>query len=217
MAKVLITGASSGLGLEVGKLFEKKDFEVINLSRNASPFQDITLDLSDDASIARAIQNIEEHHSAFDAVIFNAGIMPLAKAGAIDNVFQVNITGTIKLVNALLDLIKENRSDIVIVGSTAAFKGCENRSAYCASKHAVEGFIRSLQVELKDEPVRVVGFHPGGFNSNLRGTTKEGYMEPGDLATFLIQILELPRNMEVSEVVINRKKTFGSLSTVSSR
>ena len=46
MGKVLITGASSGLGLEVGKLFKKKGFEVINLSRNESQFQDISLDLS---------------------------------------------------------------------------------------------------------------------------------------------------------------------------
>ena len=211
MRKVLITGASSGLGLEVGKLFEKKGFEVINLSRNESQFQDISLDLSNDESISRVIKCIKENHSDFEAIILNSGIMPLAKVGQIDfdidNMFKVNISGNIKLVNDLLDIIKKNKSDIVFVGSTASLKGYEDHSAYCASKHAVEGFIKSLQVEMKNEPVRVIGFHPGGFNSNLRGgIIKEGYMEPKDLATLMIQILELPKTVEVSEVVINRKK-----------
>jgi len=52
----------------------------------------------------------------------------------------------------------------------------------------------------------VIGFHPGGFNSNLRdGIIKEGHMKPKDLATLMANILDLPKTMEVSEIVINRK------------
>jgi len=211
MKKAIITGASSGLGLEVGKIFAKKNFEVINLSRTKSQFQNILLDLSDDKSISKAIKQIKKNHTAFDVLILNSGIMPLGKVGEIefnlDHMFKVNITGSIKLVNGLLDLAKKNKSDIVFVGSTASLKGVEDHSAYCASKHAVEGFIKSLQAELKNEPVRVIGFHPGGFNSNLRGgIIKEGYMEPKDLAKLMLHILELPKTLEVSEVIINRKK-----------
>ena len=211
MKKILITGASSGLGLEVGKLLQQKKFKVINLSRNKSPFDNISLDLSNDKSISNTIENIKQNHSKFDALILNSGIMPLAKVGKmkfdIENMFKVNIIGTIKLVNGLLDLIKKNKADMVFVGSTASLKGSEEHSAYCASKHAVEGFIKSLQVEMKNEPVRVIGFHPGGFNSNLRGNIiKKGYMEPKDLATIMVHILELPKTVEVSEIVINRKK-----------
>ena len=62
------------------------------------------------------------------------------------------------------------------------------------------------KVELKNEPARVIGFHPGGFNSNLRdGIIKEGHMKPKDLATLMANILDLPKTMEVSEIVINRK------------
>lgn len=211
MKKILITGASSGLGLEAGKIFQEKNFEVINLSRKESEFQDITLDLSNDESIKNAIKTIRENHSDFEILILNSGIMPLGKVGEmnfdLDNLFKVNITGTIKLVNELIDIIKKNKADIVFVGSIASLNGYENHSAYCSSKHAVEGFIRSLQVEMKDEPVRVIGFLPGGFNSNLRGgIIKEGYMEPKDLAKLMFQILDLPKSVEVSEIVINRKK-----------
>lgn len=211
MKKVLITGASSGLGLEIGNLLQQQKIQVINLSRNKSPFENISLDLGKDENIDKTIEFIKKYHAKFDTLILNSGIMPLARVGEIDfdidNVFKVNITGSIKLVNGLLNLIKENKADIVFVGSTASLKGYEDHAVYCASKHALEGFIKSLQVEMKNEPVRVIGFHPGGFNSNLRGgLIKEGYMEPKDLANFMIQILNLPKNMEVSEIVINRKK-----------
>src|SRR3989344_388343 len=191
MNKVLITGASSGLGLEVGKLLQQKHIEVINSSRNKSPFENISLDLTKDESITKSIEFIKKNHSSFDTLILNSGIMPLAKVGEmkfdIENMFKVNILGTIKLVNELLELIKKNKSDVVFVGSTASLKGYGDHSAYCASKHAVEGFIKSLHVEMKNEPVRIIGFHPGGFNSNLRGgIIKEEYMEPKDLETLMI-------------------------------
>ena len=115
--KCLITGASSGLGLEVGNLLEQ-NYQVVNLSRKESPFENIFLDLSDNESITQTIEEIKDKHSQFDVLVLNSGIMPLAPVGEIDfdvdNMFKVNITGTIKLVNGLIDLIKENKADVVI-------------------------------------------------------------------------------------------------------
>jgi len=211
MKRVLITGASSGLGLEIGKLLQKNEFEVINLSRKPSSFENVKLDLSNSESVKNVIRVIKKNYSNFEVLILNSGIMPLARVGEIEfdieEMFKVNITANIKIVNELLELIKKNKSDVVFIGSTAALKGYENHAAYCASKHAVNGFVKSLQVELVNEPVRVIGFHPGGFNSNLRGgIIKEGYMDPKYLASMVLNILELPKNIEVSEIVINRKK-----------
>ena len=130
----------------------------------------------------------------------------------IDQEQRKNLIETIEMIDDnLVDIEnvrnKRNSTDIVIVGSTASLKGYDNHSVYCATKHAVDGFIKSLQAELKNEPVRVIGFHPGGFNSNLRhGIIKEGYMEPKDLAKLVLNLLDLPKSMEVSKIVINRKK-----------
>ena len=55
MKKVLITGASSGLGLELGKLLQQQKIEVINLSRHKSPFENISLDLENDETITKTI------------------------------------------------------------------------------------------------------------------------------------------------------------------
>jgi NADP-dependent 3-hydroxy acid dehydrogenase YdfG len=209
MKKAIITGASSGLGKEIGNLLKSKNIDIVNISTSKSNFEDIITDLGKENEIINAINVIKEKHSNFDLIILNAGIMPLANIGEtnfdVDKLFKINVTSSIKIVNDLLNLIKKNKADIVIIGSTASFKGYEEHSVYCSSKHAIEGFIKSLQVELKD--IRIIGFHPGGFNSNLRkGIIKEGYMDPKYLAKILINILELPKNIEVSEIILNRKK-----------
>ena len=211
MVKAIITGASSGLGYEVGKQLKDKNYEIINVSRKMSEFEDINCDLSKEEDVLRTIEIINNKHNDFDVLILNAGIMPLAKVGEvktnIDNLFNINIISSLKIVNGLLEIAKKNKADIIFVGSTASLKGYNEHGMYCASKHAVEGIVKSLQVELKDEPVRVIGFHPGAFNSNLRGgVIKEGYMKPEDLAKVMINIIELPKSVEVSEIVINRKK-----------
>jgi len=212
--KALITGASSGLGLEIGRLLQKEEkTTIVNLSRKKSPFENIPVDLADNKQLLQALDVIKKKHSDFDLLVLNAGIMPDAALGAIDfdidHIFQVNITASIKLVDKLLPLLKKNHADIVVVGSTSSFQHFPGHGTYTATKHAVLGFIKVLQTELKGTDIRVIGFHPGGFNSNLRGSgvIKEGYMDPKDLATLLLHILRLPRNMEVSEIIISRKKS----------
>ena len=212
MKKAIITGASSGLGLEIGRVLQEEGVKIVNLSRSKSPFENIAVDLADDKQVLNAIEVVKKKHSDFDVLVLNAGMMPQASLGSInldiDNIFKVNVTSSIKLVNGLLSLIKKNNCDIVVVGSTSSFDHFPSHSVYTATKHAVLGFIKELQTELKQDDVRVIGFHPGGFNSNLRGpgVFKEGYMDPKHLASLLLPILRLPRNMQVSEIIINRKR-----------
>lgn len=215
MRKAIITGASSGLGLEVARLLQEKGVKVINLSRSKTDFQDLYADLAEDKTIFSAIKAIKKQHADFDLLILNAGVYLKAEMGKfdfesdydVDKNFRVNITGSMKLVNGLISLMKKNHADIVVVGSTSAFKNSEE-VVYTATKQAVLSFIRSLQAQLKHEDVRVIGFHPGRFNSNLRGknVVKEGSMDAKDLAVAMLNALSLPRSMEVSEIIINRKE-----------
>ena len=211
MKKVLITGGSSGLGLELGTLMQSKGFEVINLSRSKSQFKNIKLDLSKNNEIKKVIQAIKKNHSDFDCIILNSGVMPLKDdigtlSFDIDQLFKINVTGSIKLIDGLISLIKKNKSDVVVIGSTAGISSWSKHFVYSSTKHALRSFTKLLQDKFKQDKVRVIGFHPGGFNSNLRdGAVSNKYMNPKYLASLLVNILELPKNMEVSEIVISRK------------
>ena len=211
MKKAIITGASSGLGKSIGTILRNKKVKVVNLSRTKSNFEDIKTDLTNNENIDNTISLIKKQHSDLDLLILNAGIMPRKKVGKIDfdvdETFSINVNSNIKLVNGLISIIKKNKGDIVIVGSTASFKFFKGYAVYSSTKHAVLAFTKSLQAELKQEKVRVIGFHPGGFNSNLRGgITDKKYMNSKDLAKLLINLLELPRNMQISEIIIDKKK-----------
>ncbi len=218
MKKAIITGASSGLGHEIASSLLDKGIEVINLSRTKSklPVVNIETDLTKNRDIQNAVKIINENHKDADLLILCAGVLHLHNAGEnpvdeIDSDFAVNITGSIKLTEGIIELIKKSKGDIVITGSTSSFVSHGGNSVYVAAKHAVLGYIKSLQAEFKKQDVRIIGFHPGGFQSQLHikagtGFKQEDLMDPRYLASLLVSILELPRNMEVSEIIINRKK-----------
>jgi uncharacterized protein len=218
MKKAIITGASSGLGYEIAQKLIKKRIEVVNLSRTPSKLnvKNIKTDLTNDKDIKNAISIIKKEHKDSDLLILCAGVLHWHEMGdfpnnEIDKDFAVNITGTIKLTNGLMQIIKENHGDVVIIGSTSSFVSYGRDSVYVSAKHAVLGFIKGLQAEYKKEDVRIIGFHPGGFNSHLHvkegsGLDPKDLMNPKDLANLIMNVLELPRNVEVSEIIVNRKK-----------
>jgi NADP-dependent 3-hydroxy acid dehydrogenase YdfG len=138
---------------------------------------------------------------------------PLDKitAGEIERVFRTNVMGAMQLTSGLIENIKAANGDIVNVSSTVGTKAYENQAAYGASKWAMRGFSQNLQLELKNSGVRVVSFCVGGFRSKIGEkvgkplTDPENWMDSKGVALFMQQILDLPKSMEVSEIIINRK------------
>lgn len=213
MKKIIITGASSGLGRRIADYFLEKKYEVVNLSRTkAEGCTNIIVDLKNDSNIESACEIIKHSHNEFQYMFFNAGTMPQANLGKIafniDDVFKINVSSIIKILNYLNSEVLNNEADIIITGSTSAYKHFEGDIVYSATKFAVRGLIQSLQSEYKYSKTRIFGFHPGAFNSNLRGKGEyfENFMDPKDLATLLSSIINLPKNIEVSEIIVNRKK-----------
>ena len=215
---VIITGASDGLGLQIAKSYKELGERVINISRSDSTYADDNLltDITDEAAIKLTVQAVLAIDEPIGALINCAGVMSLEALGEItasevERTFGVNVKGAILLVSGLAERLKSNRTDIVNVASTVGLKAYPDQAAYGASKWAMRGFSQNLQVELKDTN-RVISFCVGGFNSNIakKITGKdlpdpENWMNPEDIAKFMLQILGLPKSMEVSEIVINRK------------
>ena len=210
MKKAIITGASSGLGAAIAKKLDKQKVSIVNISTSSTTYTDIICDLKNKSQREETIKQIRADHSDCDVLILNAGVMPREAVGKIQTnsseVFEINTISNIHFINQLLDILIHNHADIILVGSTAAYKHPNNSLVYTASKSAMKSMAKTLQKELADKPVRVIGFHPGGFNSNLRGgVQKDRYMNPSDLADIIYNLLLIPKSIEVSEIVINRK------------
>ncbi len=217
---IVITGASDGLGHEVAKLYKKSGKIVVNVSRRECPEADKNLlhDLREGKEIIAAAKEILAMDEPLEAVINCVGVYTNQSLGEITEdeikrTMSTNVKAPILLVSNLIERIKKDKADIVNVASTVGTKAYPNEAVYGASKWAVRGFSANLQLELKDYPCRVISFCPGGFKSKLsekaagRDNTTEGeWMRTEDVAKALKQTLDLPKNMEVSEIIINRKQ-----------
>ncbi|MFA6513661.1 MAG: SDR family NAD(P)-dependent oxidoreductase [Patescibacteria group bacterium] len=217
---IIITGASDGLGLELAKLYQDSGKTIINISRRESEFVSINLlhDLSNELEIKKAVEEVLKIDESLEAIINCAGVLSVQPLGEItgdefNRLMSTNVKPAILLISNLIEKIKKDGTDIVNVSSTVGLKGYLNQAVYGASKWAMRGFSANLQVELKGTKSRVISFCPGGFKTKLfeKATgidnTEDGseWMRAEDVALALKQTLDLPKNMEVSEIVINRK------------
>ncbi|MFA5131258.1 MAG: SDR family NAD(P)-dependent oxidoreductase [Patescibacteria group bacterium] len=217
---IIITGASDGLGLQLTKLYKESGKTVVNISRRKSEFASLNLlcDLANESEIKKTVQEILKIDEKIEALINCAAVMSVQKLGEItgaefDRLMSVNVKAAILLVSNLIERIKTDEADIVNVASTVGFKGYTDQAIYGASKWAMRGFSANLQLELKGTKSRVISFCPGGFKTKLFAKATgvdntgdgSGWMKAEDVALALKQTLDLPKNMEVSEVIINRK------------
>lgn len=194
MPTVLITGCSSGFGLETAKLFLEKGWKVVATMRQ--PRADILpasanlivlpLDVTDPASIARALGQAGE----IDVLVNNAGFgaavpIELIEPDTARQLFETNMLGTLAMLQAILPRFRERRSGVVInVTSTVTLKPLPLVSVYRASKAAVNALTESLAVEMEQFGVRVHIVLPGrspetNFGNNalphLRGLDNPDY------------------------------------------
>ncbi len=217
---IVITGASDGLGREVAKLYSAGGVRVINLSRTAGKdgIEHLKTDLTNETSIKEAVQKIIADPEKLEALINCAGVLSIEKidklsTSEVDKVLDTNIRSPLLLTSGLIEKIKNDGADVVNVASSVGFKAYPDQAAYGVSKWAMRGFSANLQIELKDYPCRVISFCPGGFKTELfeKATgidnTSDGseWMSVSDVAKCLKQLLDLPKNMEVSEIIVNRK------------
>lgn len=214
----VVTGASDGLGLALAKVLAANGKKVVSLSRTApkdKKIAHIVCDLANEGVINAAAQAVLALDEPIEALVNCAGVFAEELVGELTGrslalTFTTNIIGPEILVSRLVERLKKDGADIVNVASTAGLKGAAGQSGYGGSKWAMRGFSEVLREELRGTGCRVISFCPGGMDTNIfkkANVTIDAtkWMQPGDVATFMWQILQLPKNMEVSEVVINRR------------
>jgi NAD(P)-dependent dehydrogenase (short-subunit alcohol dehydrogenase family) len=193
MSTVLITGCSSGFGLETARFFADKGWDVVATMRapreDALPASDrirvLPLDVTDAASIAAVI----EAAGPIDALVNNAGIgyfnaVEGTPMDTVRDIFETNTLGTIAMTQAVIPQFRERRAGVIVnVTSTVTLKNLPFLSVYTASKAAVNAFTDVIALELEPFGVRVRVVLPGRapdtrFGDNARTRMAAGFPEP---------------------------------------
>ena len=221
MTTVLITGCSSGFGLETARYFLDRGWSVIATMRTPReqvlPRSDrlrvLALDVTDPKSLAQAV----EAAGAIDVLVNNAGIgllnalegVPMER---VREVFETNTLGTIAVTQAVLPQMRERRSGVIVnVTSSVTQRPLHLLSVYTASKAAVNAFTECLALELEPFGVRARLVIPGrapetAFGDNARARLGMDIPEPyGALAAQVFarfqQSTLITRPLDVAEAV----------------
>jgi len=192
---ILVTGASSGFGLLIANKLHESGYTVIGTSRNPEkyqselPFKLLPLDIADDDSIESFDKQLFNHIDTLDVLINNAGylVTGLAEETSIEmgkQQFETNFWGTVKLTNVLLPHFrKQKHGKIITVGSILGLVSLPNVAYYAASKHALEGYFKTLRMELSPFNIKVSMVEPSAFKTNIgiSAATADGSIKDYDV------------------------------------
>ncbi|MDD2646789.1 MAG: SDR family NAD(P)-dependent oxidoreductase [Patescibacteria group bacterium] len=222
MKKIIILGASDGLGKAIADLCVKKEVEVINISRtpcNISGVINIACDLSKEENINDAVNIIKEKYDDFSAIINCAAIVGREKINEItylkfERAFKINTIAPLYFISSLFDNIVKNEADILNIGTTADLKaGFNDQLAYTSTKYGLRGGSYNIGLELVNTKSRMIYIHCGGMNTQMHEKDyrkkiedPSEWMDPNDVANIVLYLLKLPKQIEITDITINRKK-----------
>lgn len=178
----LVTGASSGIGEAAAKQLQAAGFTVYGTSRRGSAGAHralplLALDVTDDVSVQAAIAELVRREGRIDLLVNNAGIgiTGAAEESSIEQVralFETNFHGVVRVTNAVLPLMRQQRSGRILnVGSGLGFIPSPFSAYYSATKHALEGYSESLDHEVRGFGIRIAVIEPGATRTSFESST----------------------------------------------
>lgn len=187
MKLAIVTGGSRGLGEAIVNQLVNNNFRVYELSRSGKTENNVPCDLSDLNSVNNICSSFFKRFSKerWDEILFinNAGLLtPISK---VDNLstdeialnISVNQTGPFILISKFIETFRDHstRKTIVNISSGAAINGYAGWSLYCASKAALEIFIRSItaQEEIEEDPFIAINYNPSVMDTNMQAQIRD--------------------------------------------
>ena len=193
---VVITGAAGGLGRAMAEIFLARGWTVAALDRDAAALEahagrgrrghdPYPVDVTRADVVDAVVNSVIATHGRIDIVINNAGITQLGpfaemSGSVLRKVMDVNFFGAVNVTRATLPALRQSRGSLVAMSSVAGFAPLVRRTAYAASKHAMEGFFGSLRAEERENGVHVLIACPSFVNTNQgAGMLPDGTHRPG--------------------------------------
>ena len=221
---VVVTGASSGIGLALVKALLAEGYAVLGIAKsfekaglNHPNFSGRSINLADLDGLPEAMSLLlNEIDRPIKALINNAGIgrmgfLEQLSVKDIRLVMDTNLTSQVIVTKTFLPLLKkQGEGDILFMGSQAALKGARQGSIYCASKFALRGFSQALREECGKSGVRITLINPGAvrtpFFEKLQfepGLAAENAIEPEDIASAVSMVLAARSGTVFDEITLS--------------
>ena len=201
MKNIIITGTSSGIGLELVKIYSKNGYNVISLSRSDLPakglvgVEHMNFDISKKESLVNLVNLIKNKYKKIDILVNNAGKLinksfkDLSKDDLYD-IYDVNVFGVVSLIQCLLPFFKKD-SHVVNISSIGGISGSSKfpgLTAYSSSKGALNILTEVLAEEFKESGPKFNSLSLGSVNTPMLNKAFPGYkaqVDPNEMASFI--------------------------------
>jgi ribitol 2-dehydrogenase len=226
---VIITGASSGIGAASARMLAQLGCKVTLAARSENKLRAladeigpnalaVTTDVTNAGDVQRMIAHTVAHFGRVDVLFANAGIYIPGQVAEGDpdawaNLINVNVTGVMRCVHAVLPhLLAQKSGDILIISSISGFIDIHWEPIYSASKHAIQGFVHTLRRQVAASNIRVGALAPGMVANELWGLTDSAEIDQRvaahaclrseDVANAAIFMLSQPPHVTIRDLVM---------------
>jgi 3-oxoacyl-[acyl-carrier protein] reductase len=224
--RVLVTGASRGIGRAIAIAFARTGATVVLLARESSQLYETAqevedlgvravvtpCDVRDVADVDRAMEDVEKALGGLDVLVNNAGggrFAPFSDLTEADwsDALSLNVEGLVNMTRAVLPVMRrQGRGHVINIGSIRGLESAPTMTAYTASKFAVTGFTRALRQELEGSGILVSLISPGGVKTGFGGIgpaeKDPTWMDPSAIADLVVQVVEFRGRGWISDVTI---------------
>ena len=219
--KIILTGASSGIGLELLRYLIENKADVFAASRRQKEIladdekmcQFDIIDLTNESEVEQYVDRITSSAGKIDILINNAGVaqdLSLVEESGYEefqSVIKDNVMTTFNMIKYVLPIMKKQNSGIIInMSSRSGRRGVPKLSAYCAAKFAVRGLTESVAKEVENNNIRCISISPGGVNTEMRrklfGDEDAGNQQPTSriiniITKILSEQIQVPNGADV--------------------